>query len=102
RLTGEKWFCSAIDSAMAVALARPAGAADGSRTLVPFLVPRDQPGVPLHRATLGALEVDLAGAFALAAHAFDLLGRVELTGDRAAADRLRLVAPLAKLLTGKL
>jgi len=57
---------------------------------------------PLHRATLGALEVDLAGAFALAAHAFDLLGRVELTGDRAAADRLRLVAPLAKLLTGKL
>jgi acyl-CoA dehydrogenase len=189
RLTGEKWFCSAIDSAMAVALARPEGAASGSRTLVPFLVPRDQPGVrlhrlkdklgtravptaevglrdaeavplgdpgepglrrmmtlvvvtrlhnaansaagmarglaycrdyaarrtvaggrladnPLHRATLGALEVDLAGAFALAAHAFDLLGRVEVDGDsaagRAAADRLRLVAPLAKLLTGKL
>jgi acyl-CoA dehydrogenase len=185
RLTGEKWFCSAIDSAMAVALARPAGAADGSRTLVPFLVPREQPGVrvhrlkdklgtravptaevglrdaeafplgdpdepglrrmmtlvvvtrlhnaansaagmarglaycrdysarrtvaggrladnPLHRATLGALEVDLAGAFALAAHAFDLLGRVEITGDPDAADRLRLVAPLAKLLTGKL
>jgi alkylation response protein AidB-like acyl-CoA dehydrogenase len=189
RLTGEKWFCSAIDSAMAVALARPAGAAPGSRTLVPFLVPRDQPGVrlhrlkdklgtravptaevglrdaeavplgdpaepglrrmmtlvvvtrlhnaansaagmarglaycrdyatrrtvaggrladnPLHRATLGALEVDLAGAFALAAHAYDLLGRVEVGDDsddaRAAADRLRLVAPLAKLLTGKL
>jgi alkylation response protein AidB-like acyl-CoA dehydrogenase len=174
---------------MAVALARPEGAAAGSRTLVPFLVPRGQPGVrlhrlkdklgtravptaevglrdaeayplgdpdepglrrmmtlvvvtrlhnaansaagmarglaycrdyaarrtvaggrladnPLHRATLGALEVDLAGAFALAAHAFDLLGRVEVAGDsadgRAAADRLRLVAPLAKLLTGKL
>jgi alkylation response protein AidB-like acyl-CoA dehydrogenase len=189
RLTGEKWFCSAIDSAMAVALALPDGANAGSRNLSPFLVPRDQPGVrlhrlkdklgtrgvptaevalrdaeaiplgdpaepglhrmmtlvvvtrlhnaaaaaggmarglaycrdyasrrtvaggrladnPLHRATLGALEVDLAGAFALAAHAFDLLGRVEVDGDsdggREAADRLRLVAPLAKLVTGKL
>jgi alkylation response protein AidB-like acyl-CoA dehydrogenase len=185
RLTGEKWFCSAIDSAMAVALARPEGAAPGSRSLVPFLVPRDQPGVrlhrlkdklgtrpvptaevglrdaeafplgdpaepglrrmmtlvvvtrlhnaansaagmarglaycrdyairrtvaggrladnALHRATLGALEVDLAGAFALAAHAYDLLGRVEIGNDADAADRLRLVAPLAKLFTGKL
>ncbi len=185
RLSGEKWFCSAIDSAMAVALARPEGAADGSRTLTPFLVPRDQPGVrlhrlkdklgtrpvptaevalrdaralplgdpaepglhrmmtlvvvtrlhnaaaaaagmarglaycrdyaarrtvaggrladsPLHRATLGALEVDLAGAYALAAHAFHLLGRVETGGDAEAADRLRLVAPIAKLFTAKL
>jgi alkylation response protein AidB-like acyl-CoA dehydrogenase len=185
RLTGEKWFCSAIDSAMAVALARPPGAATGSRALTPFLVPREQPGVrlhrlkdklgtravptaevalrdatgypvgdpaapglhrmmtlvvvtrlhnaaaaaggmarglaytrdyaarravaggrladnPLHRATLGALEVDYAAAFALAAHAFHLLGRVEVDADAAAAERLRLVAPLAKLVTGKL
>jgi alkylation response protein AidB-like acyl-CoA dehydrogenase len=185
RLTGEKWFCSAIDSAMAVALALPEGAAAASRNLTPFLVPRYQPGVrlhrlkdklgtrpvptaevalrdaealplgdptapglhrmmtlvvvtrlhnaaaaaagmarglaycrdyatrrtvaggrladnPLHRATLGALEVDLAGAYALAAHAFDLLGRVEVGGDAEAADRLRLVAPIAKLLTAKL
>ena len=36
-LTGEKWFCSAADSAMAVALARPEGAGPGSRTLAPFL-----------------------------------------------------------------
>jgi acyl-CoA dehydrogenase len=185
RLSGEKWFCSAIDSAMAVALARPGGAAAGSRSLVPFLVPRDQRGIrlhrlkdklgtravptaevaltdaaalplgdpaapglsrmmtlvvvtrlhnaaisaagmarglayardyaarrtvaggrladsPLHRATLGGLQVDTAGAFVLAGHAFDLLGRVEVAGDAAAADRLRLVAPLAKLFTGKL
>jgi alkylation response protein AidB-like acyl-CoA dehydrogenase len=170
---------------MAVALARPRGAAAGSRTLSPFLVPREQAGVrlhrlkdklgtrpvptaevalrdaaayplgdpadpglhrmmtlvvitrlhnaaaaaagmarglayardyagrrevaggrladnPLHRATLGALEVDAAAAFALTAHAFDLLGRVEVDADPAAADRLRLVAPLAKLVTGKL
>jgi alkylation response protein AidB-like acyl-CoA dehydrogenase len=185
RLTGEKWFCSAIDSAMAVALARPEGAGSGSRALAPFLVPRDQRGVrvhrlkdklgtralptaevalrdaaalplgdprepglhrmmtlvvitrlhnaaaaaagmarglayardyagrravaggplagnPLHRATLGALEVDAAAAYALAAHAFALLGRVEVTGDAAAAERLRLVAPLAKLVTARL
>ncbi|UWP78477.1 acyl-CoA dehydrogenase family protein [Dactylosporangium fulvum] len=190
-LTGDKWFCSAIDSAMAVALARPESAGPGSRNLVPFLVPRygadgrspaaglqvlrlkdklgtravptgevrlddvvayplgdpASPGLatmmtlvvvtrlhnaaaaaggmrrgleyalsyaaeravaggrlldnPLHRATLGGLAVDAAGAFALAAHAFALLGRAE-TGDAAAAAELRLVAPLAKLVTGRL
>jgi alkylation response protein AidB-like acyl-CoA dehydrogenase len=190
-LTGDKWFCSAIDAAMAVALARPEGAGPGSRHLVPFLVPRyaadgrspapglqvlrlkdklgtravptgevrldaaaafpltdpARPGLasmmtlvvvtrlhnaaaaaggmrrgleyalgyaaertiagglladnPLHRATLGGLAVDAAGAFALAAHGFALLGRAE-HGDAAAAAELRLVAPLAKLTTGRL
>jgi alkylation response protein AidB-like acyl-CoA dehydrogenase len=187
RLTGEKWFCSAIDAPVAVALARPAGAPAGSRALVPFLVPRDQPAgairvhrlkdklgtralptaevglagayalplgdpdlpglvrmmtlvrvarlhnaaaaaagmrrglayaaafatarqvaggtlatSPLHRATLGTLGVDAAGAFALAAHAFDLLGRIEVDGDAAATAELRVVAPLAKLTTARL
>jgi alkylation response protein AidB-like acyl-CoA dehydrogenase len=192
RLTGEKWFCSAIDAEIAVALARPDGAAPASRTLVPFLVPRyagdgsrrsapgirlhrlkdklgtravptaevgldgaaaiplgdpGQPGLArmmtlvvvtrlhnaaaaaagmrrgleyaksyaaertvaggrladnaLHRATLATLAVDAAGAFALAAHAFALLGRAE-RGDTSAAAELRLVAPLAKLTTGRL
>ena len=49
RLTGEKWFCSAADSAMAVALARPDGAGPGSRTLAPFLVPRYAPTTACHR-----------------------------------------------------
>jgi acyl-CoA dehydrogenase len=192
RLTGEKWFCSAADSAIAVALARPEGAGPGSRVLTPFLIPRyaadgssTAPGVrihrlkdklgtralptaeiglhdaaalplgdptrpgltramtlvvvtrlhnaaaaaggmrrglayalafagsrtvaggpldssPLHRATLGTLAVDAAGAFALAAHAFALLGRVEVGADPAAAAELRIVAPLAKLATGRL
>ncbi|GAA4467828.1 acyl-CoA dehydrogenase family protein [Phytohabitans houttuyneae] len=193
RLTGEKWFCSAADSAMAVALARPDGAGPGSRVLAPFLIPRygpdgatTAPGIrvhrlkdklgtralptaeigldgaaalplgdpagpggltramtlvvvtrlhnaaaaaggmrrglqyalafaagrtvaggplsrsPLHRATLGTLAVDAAGAFALAAHAFALLGRVEVGADPYAAAELRIVAPLAKLVTGKL
>ncbi|MBO4160238.1 acyl-CoA dehydrogenase family protein [Micromonospora antibiotica] len=201
RLTGEKWFCSAADATMAVALARPEGAGRGSRVLAPFLVPRyaadsplagstaaahhPAPGVvvhrlkdklgtralptaeiglrdayalplgdpvvpglvramtlvvvtrvhnasaaasgmrrglayalayargrhvaggslldnPLHRATLGTLAVDAAGAFALAGHAFALLGRVEVGGDPQAAAELRVVAPLAKLATGRL
>ncbi len=57
---------------------------------------------PLHRATLGTLGVDAAGAFVLAGHAFALLGSVEVGGDPAAVAELRLVAPLAKLATGKL
>ncbi|MFU8854611.1 acyl-CoA dehydrogenase family protein [Micromonospora sp. SL1-18] len=57
---------------------------------------------PLHRATLGALAVDAAGAFVLAGHAFALLGRVEVGGDPDAAAELRVVAPLAKLATGRL
>ncbi|TDB74131.1 acyl-CoA dehydrogenase family protein [Micromonospora sp. KC723] len=201
RLTGEKWFCSAADAPVAVALARPEGAGRGSRVLAPFLVPRyaadsplagasvpadaAAPGVtvrrlkdklgtralptaeiglrdayavplgdpavpglvramtlvvvtrvhnanaaasgmrrglalarayararhvaggsladnPLHRATLGALAVDAAGAFVLAGHAFALLGRAEVGADPAAAAELRVVAPLAKLATGRL
>ncbi|MFC0007591.1 acyl-CoA dehydrogenase family protein [Micromonospora siamensis] len=201
RLTGEKWFCSAADAPMAVALARPDGAGRGSRVLAPFLVPRyaadsplagatlpgdfPAPGVtvhrlkdklgtwalptaeiglrdayalplgdphvpglgramtlvvvtrvhnanaaasgmrrglaharayadarhvaggrladnPLHRATLGTLAVDAAGAFVLAGHAFALLGRVEVDADPAADAELRVVAPLAKLATGRL
>jgi hypothetical protein len=60
---------------------------------------------PLHRATLGTLAVDAAGAYALAAHAFALLGRAEAgsgAGPELAASELRLVAPLVKLVTGKL
>jgi alkylation response protein AidB-like acyl-CoA dehydrogenase len=192
RLTGEKWFCSAADSAMAVALARPEGASAGSRALAPFLAPRyaddgvsPAPGLrlhrlkdklgtravptaeiglhgavaypvgdphsgglsrmmtlvtvtrlhnaaasaggmrrgldyarayaevrtvaggrlvdnPLHRATLSRLAVDAYAAYVLAAHAFALLGRVEVDADPHAATELRLVAPLAKILTGKL
>jgi alkylation response protein AidB-like acyl-CoA dehydrogenase len=201
RLDGEKWFCSAIDSAVAVALARPVGARSGSRGLAPFLVTRyaadsplagvttapdhPAPGVhvhrlkdklgtralptaevalrdafaiavgdpvtgglgrmmtlvvvtrlhnaaaaaggmrrglayarsyadertvaggrlsasPLHRATLASLAVDAQAAFALAAHSFALLGRVEVDRDEVAEAELRLVAPIAKLVTGKL
>ncbi len=191
RVTGEKWFCSAIDSAMAVALARPDESVPGSKGLAPFLIPRydasgasaagitlhrlkdklgtravptaevglssvaalpvgepDGRGIhrmmtlvlitrlhnsaaaaggmrrglayarayaeqrsvaggqltrnPLHRATLSTLAVDAQAAFALTAHAFALLGRVEVAEDPLAEQELRLVAPIAKLATGRL
>lgn len=40
RLWGEKWFCSNADAEVALVLARPEGAAQGSRGLGLFLVPR--------------------------------------------------------------
>jgi acyl-CoA dehydrogenase len=40
RLDGEKWFCSNADAAIAMVLARPEGAASGTRGLGLFLVPR--------------------------------------------------------------
>jgi alkylation response protein AidB-like acyl-CoA dehydrogenase len=39
-IDGEKWFCSNIDGAAIVMLARPEGASDGSRGLGLYLVPR--------------------------------------------------------------
>jgi alkylation response protein AidB-like acyl-CoA dehydrogenase len=201
RVRGEKWFCSAIDSAMAIALVRPDSGIPGSRGLAPFLIPRyaadsplsdgtsapdaPAPGItlhrlkdklgtralptaevgltdayalpvgdpstgglarmmtlvvvtrlhnaaaaaagmrrglayarafagarsvaggplarnPLHRTTLATLAVDAHAAYALAAHSFELLGRVEVDEDPVAESELRLAAPLAKLTTGKL
>jgi acyl-CoA dehydrogenase len=54
RVTGEKWFCSAVDSAMAIALARPHGAGRGTSTLAPFLIPRYAADSPLAGITASA------------------------------------------------
>ena len=40
RLYGEKWFCSCADGDVALLLARPEGASDGSRGLGLFVLPR--------------------------------------------------------------
>lgn len=50
RLTGEKWFCSAADSDLAIALARPEGAGAGSQALAPFAVPRFAADSPMATA----------------------------------------------------
>lgn len=39
-ITGDKWFCSNADAGMALLLARPEGAAEGSRGLGLFAMPR--------------------------------------------------------------
>jgi alkylation response protein AidB-like acyl-CoA dehydrogenase len=43
RLTGQKWFCSNVDAERALALARPEGAAGGTRGLGLFLLRREEP-----------------------------------------------------------
>ena len=42
-LTGDKWFCSNPDAALAMVLARPVGAPDGIRGVSLFLLPRILP-----------------------------------------------------------
>ena len=47
RLTGEKWFCSNPDAALAMVLARPVGAPPGLKHVGLFLLPRERPdGTP--------------------------------------------------------
>jgi acyl-CoA dehydrogenase len=43
QLYGEKWFCSNPDAALAMVLARPAGAANGTKGLALFLLPKELP-----------------------------------------------------------
>ena len=43
QLTGDKWFCSNADASLALVLARPEGAAQGTRGLGLFLLPRVLP-----------------------------------------------------------
>jgi alkylation response protein AidB-like acyl-CoA dehydrogenase len=48
-LTGDKWFCSNADAALAMVLARPQGAPGGTKGLALFLLPRELPdGTPNH------------------------------------------------------
>ncbi len=47
RLTGDKWFCSNADAHLALVLARPEGAPEGTKGLALFLLPRTLPdGAP--------------------------------------------------------
>ncbi len=83
RITGEKWFCSNINADQFLLTARPRGAADGTRGLGLFIVPRvlddghtnaftirrlkDKLGT----RTLASAEVDFAGALAYPLGALD-------------------------------
>lgn len=74
QLTGEKWFCSAIDEYFLIA-ARPDGAAEGTRGVAVYLVPRLLDGTvngihikrlknKLGTRELPTAEIDLEGAVA--------------------------------------
>lgn len=52
-LTGDKWFCSATTAEVAIALARPEGAGDGSAGLACFVVPRYAADAGEREAPLG-------------------------------------------------
>ncbi|RYD15481.1 MAG: acyl-CoA dehydrogenase [Lysobacteraceae bacterium] len=58
--------------------------------------------LPLHRATLAALQAEFEAAFGLVFFVVELLGRVEHGGGDADQALLRALTPLAKLWTAKL
>lgn len=73
RLTGDKWFCSSVDSEVALVLARPDGAPEGTRGLALFALIREGvdpiPGVRIERIkdklgvrSMATGEVELRGA----------------------------------------
>jgi alkylation response protein AidB-like acyl-CoA dehydrogenase len=71
RLYGEKWFCSVADADQFVVTARPRGAAEGTRGIGCFLVPREGGGFRIRRLkdklgtrALATGEIDFEGAVA--------------------------------------
>jgi alkylation response protein AidB-like acyl-CoA dehydrogenase len=56
RLHGEKWFCSNANADVAITLARPDGAPDGTRGLAMFLVPRLLPDGTRNAWTINRLK----------------------------------------------
>jgi acyl-CoA dehydrogenase len=74
RLHGEKWFCSVADADQFLVTARPRGAAEGTRGIGCFLVPRSGGGFRIRRLkdklgtralATGEIEFEGAPAFAL-------------------------------------
>lgn len=81
RLFGQKFFCSNIGCEVALALARPDGAPDGTRGLALFLVPRDGPDGRRNRYRIDRLK-DKLGTRAMATGEVTLEGaHAELVGE---------------------
>jgi alkylation response protein AidB-like acyl-CoA dehydrogenase len=59
RIYGEKWFCSNPDAELAMVLARPEGAEDGTRGLSLFLLPRHLPNGERNGFRIERLKVKL-------------------------------------------
>lgn len=58
-LHGDKWFCSNADAGLALVLARPEGAGDGTRGLSLFLMPRTLPDGSPNRYSIVRLKEKL-------------------------------------------
>ena len=86
-LTGDKWFCSNPDAALAMVLARPLGAPDGIRGVSLFLLPRTLPGGGANAAHIVRLK-DKLGTRSMASGEVQLRGAVAwLVGDPGAGFR---------------
>ncbi|HXU88889.1 MAG TPA: acyl-CoA dehydrogenase family protein [Methylomirabilota bacterium] len=81
RLWGDKWFCSNANAAMALTLARPEGAADGTRGLGMFLVPKHLPDGTKNAWTINRLK-DKLGSRSMATGEVSFEGAVAyVVGD---------------------
>jgi len=86
-LTGDKWFCSNPDAALAMVLARPLGAPDGLRGVSLFLLPRTLPDGRPNAARIVRLK-DKLGTRSMASGEVRLEGAVAwLVGDPGAGFR---------------
>jgi len=86
-LTGDKWFCSNPDAALAMVLARPMGAPDGIRGISLFLLPRTLPDGRPNAARIVRLK-DKLGTRSMASGEVRLEGAVAwLVGDPGAGFR---------------
>jgi alkylation response protein AidB-like acyl-CoA dehydrogenase len=82
RLYGQKFFCSNVSGEVVLALARPEGAAEGTRGLALFLVPRFLPDGTRNRYRIERLK-DKLGTRAMATAEVTLEGaHAELVGER--------------------
>jgi len=81
RLWGDKWFCSNANADVALTLARPEGAADGTRGLGLFLVPKYLPDGAKNAWTINRLK-DKLGARSMATGEVTYAGAVAyVVGD---------------------
>jgi len=86
-LTGDKWFCSNPDAALAMVLARPVGAPDGIRGVSLFLLPRTLPDGRANALHIVWLK-DKLGTRSMASGEVQLRGAVAwLVGDAGAGFR---------------
>ena len=72
-LSGEKWFCSNADADVFIMTARPEGAADGTRGLGLFLVPRIKPDGSVNTFRIRRLK-DKLGTRSMASAEMDFQG----------------------------